>query len=97
MGNTLGLDIGIGSIGSALISDNNKVVYMGVRMFNPAQEASTSRIHRSQRRNLSRKRWRKEQLIDAFDDFGIVKKENPNERGNEGLSSVGRMSAVRGP
>lgn len=85
MGNTLGLDIGIGSIGSALISDNNKVVYMGVRMFNPAQEASTSRIHRSQRRNLSRKRWRKEQLIDAFDDFGIIKKENPNERGSKAL------------
>ncbi len=85
MGNTLGLDIGITSIGSALISDDNKVRYMGVRMFNQAQKASTSRTHRSQRRNLSRKRWRKEQLIDAFDDFGVIKKANPNERGSKSL------------
>ena len=58
MGNTLGLDIGITSIGTALLNDKD-VVYIGVRMFDSAQEASVSRKARSQRRNLSRKRWRK--------------------------------------
>lgn len=80
MSKTLGLDIGIGSIGSALITDN-KVTYMGVRMFNTAQEASISRSFRSQRRNLSRKRWRKEQLINAFDDFKIISKDEIKQNG----------------
>ena len=96
MSKTLGLDIGIGSIGSALINDN-KVEYMGVRMFEEADKAGGKdgkkqgknytgpRGHRSQRRNLSRKRWRKEQLIDAFDDFGIIKKTYPEERGYKSL------------
>ena len=83
MGNTLGLDIGITSIGTALLNEKN-VVYMGVRMFDSAQEASVSRKARSQRRNLSRKRWRKEQLLDAFDDFGVISK---NELKQEGYLS----------
>lgn len=80
MGNTLGLDIGITSIGAALLNEKD-VVYMGVRMFDSAQEASVSRKARSQRRNLSRKRWRKEQLIDAFDDFGIIAKDESKQEG----------------
>lgn len=80
MGNTLGLDIGITSIGTALLNDKD-VVYMGVRMFDSAQEASVSRKARSQRRNLSRKRWRKEQLLDAFDDFGVISKGESKQEG----------------
>ena len=80
MGNTLGLDIGITSIGTALLNEKD-VVYMGVRMFDSAQEASVSRKARSQRRNLSRKRWRKEQLLDAFDDFGLISKGESKQEG----------------
>ncbi len=80
MSKTLGLDIGIGSIGSALLNDD-KVLYMGVRMFNSANEASDSRLHRSQRRNLARKKWRKEQLLDAFADFGVLTKEEISQEG----------------
>lgn len=80
MDNTLGLDIGITSIGTALLNDKD-VVYMGVRMFDSAQEASVSRKARSQRRNLSRKRWRKEQLLDAFDDFGVISKGESKQEG----------------
>ncbi len=80
MSKTLGLDIGIGSIGSALLNDD-KVLYMGVRMFNSANEASDSRLHRSQRRNLARKKWRKEQLLDAFADFGVLTKEEIGQEG----------------
>lgn len=80
MGNTLGFDIGVTSIGTALLNDKD-VVYMGVRMFDSAQEASVSRKARSQRRNLSRKRWRKEQLLDAFDDFGVISKGESKQEG----------------
>ena len=79
MTKTLGLDIGIGSIGTALIGD--KLMYMGVRMFDQAKEASDSRINRSQRRNLSRKKWRKQQLLDAFDDFGVISKNESTQEG----------------
>ena len=75
MSKSLGLDIGIGSIGSALIEDDNNLLYMGVRSFNQAKEASESRNSRAQRRNIARKRWRKEQLKEAFTDFNILTKE----------------------
>ena len=68
-----GFDIGIGSTGSAVASGNN-MIYMGTHVFDTATEAKESRTHRSARRNLSRKKWRKQQLLDAFDDFGIISK-----------------------
>lgn len=77
---TLGLDIGIGSIGAAIIS-GNKVEYMGVRIFDSAKEASESRKNRSARRNLSRKKWRKQQLKNAFDDFGVISKSEMEQEG----------------
>lgn len=67
----VGMDIGIASCGIA-VSDGVNLLYDGTRKFNSAKEASDSRKNRSQRRNLSRKKWRKEQLLDAFDDFGML-------------------------
>lgn len=73
---TLGLDIGITSIGWCIIQqEKKKLIDLGVRMFEEAAQAKESRKNRSARRNLSRKRWRKNQLLDAFDDFGILSKE----------------------
>lgn len=77
---TLGLDIGIGSIGAAIITDK-KVEYMGVRIFKTADLAKTQRKIRGQRRNLSRKSWRKQQLRDAFDDFKILTNDEMNQQG----------------
>lgn len=81
MGDTLGLDIGIGSVGSFLLSDDNKIKYMGVRIFNPAKEASSARKARSQRRNLKRKKWRKEQLKELFNDFSVISKTEMSQDG----------------
>lgn len=70
---TLGLDIGITSVGSCAISNSGDLVEMSVRKFNEAKEASEARNNRSARRTLRRKKWRKEQLIAAFNDFNIIK------------------------
>lgn len=74
MGNlVLGLDIGITSIGWTLYDQNKKdLVDMGVRIFDEAAQAKESRDHRSARRNLRHKKWRKRQLLHAFVDFGII-------------------------
>ena len=50
-----GFDIGIGSTGVAVISDDGNLVYDGTHVFNTAEEASESRKNRGARRNLSRK------------------------------------------
>lgn len=71
----LGIDLGITSIGLALI-ENDNLIYSGVRMFNVAHEASDLRRNRSARRNLKRKSWRKKQLRKAFSDFGLISAED---------------------
>ena len=66
-----GFDIGIASTGSA-VSDGKNIIYMGTHVFNEATEAKEPRLNRGARRNLARKKWRKDQLKDAFDDFGVL-------------------------
>ena len=79
---TLGLDIGIGSVGWALIDqEEGKLIDMGVRLFEEAKPAADPRKNRSARRTLRRKKWRKQQLKDAFDDFGILSKTEINKEG----------------
>lgn len=74
---TLGLDLGITSIGWALIDPaNNRLVDMGVRLFEQANAAADSRKNRSARRNIRRKAWRKKQVKNAFVDFGLLNKED---------------------
>lgn len=54
-------DIGIGSTGVA-ISDGNHLIYDGTHVFEQAAEAKDARLVRSARRNLARKKWRKQQI-----------------------------------
>ena len=70
--NVFGLDIGIASVGTA-VSDGKDLLYFGSHVFNVAEEAKEPRKNRSARRNTARKRWRKEQLLDAFSDFNVLK------------------------
>ncbi len=59
MGKVLGLDIGIASVGWSLIdTDNNKIIDMGVRLFNSADASNNQqrRESRSARRTLRRKK-----------------------------------------
>ena len=76
-----GFDIGIGSTGVAVISDDGNLVYDGTHVFNKAEEASESRKNRGVRRNLSRKKWRKNQLLEAFDDFNVLSKQETSQNG----------------
>ena len=75
----IGFDIGITSIGAAVAADHD-LKYLGVRVFNAANEASDSRTHRSARRNLARKKWRKQQLGIAFEDFGLLTHDQINSK-----------------
>lgn len=76
-----GFDIGIGSTGVAVISDDGNLVYDGTHVFNTAEEASESRKNRGARRNLSRKKWRRNQLLEAFDDFNVLSKQETSQNG----------------
>lgn len=76
-----GFDIGIGSTGVAVISDDGNLAYDGTHVFNTAEEASESRKNRGARRNLSRKKWRKNQLLEAFDDFNVLSKQETSQNG----------------
>ncbi len=80
MSTTFSYDIGIASIGSAVEKDN-KLIYMGTRVFNEAISAKEARINRSARRTTRRKTWRKRQMKDAFIDFGVISKQEFNTPG----------------
>lgn len=83
--NTVSFDIGIGSVGWAVIdTDHAKLIEMGSRIFNSATAAQDPRLNRSARRTQRRRKWREKQLLDAFVDFGLITKE---EREAEGFLS----------
>lgn len=70
---TIGYDIGITSIGWSVIDvENNQLIDQGVRLFKEAESAQSRRIHRSSRRTIRRKKWRKEEFKQALVDFEIV-------------------------
>lgn len=77
----LGLDIGITSIGWSIIDEvKGKLLDMGVHMFEQAIPAQEVRLNRSARRTLRRRNWRKKQLKNAFVEFGLISKEELNQR-----------------
>ena len=93
---TLGLDIGKASIGWAAIDQENaKLIDMGVRLFKEATPAAQPRLKRSARRTLRRKKWRKQQLLAAFNDFGIIDSTALNQPGY--LSYTTDNETVRRP
>ena len=80
---TLGLDLGIGSLGWSLIDFQNKqIVDGGVVLWNVPQEPKNKkslckkrREYRSVRRNLQRKKNRKKECLKLFKEFNLI----PNE------------------
>ena len=77
----LGLDIGITSIGWSIIDEvRGKLLDMGVHMFEQATPAQEVRLNRSARRTLRRRNWRKKQLKNAFVEFGLISKDEINQR-----------------
>lgn len=81
-GLTLGLDIGIGSVGYALLDlTKNKIIFTGVRCFSSGENpkdgkslAEPRRMSRSARRRLRRRRTRLNQLLRALSDSGVSSK-----------------------
>ena len=69
---SIGLDIGTGSVGWAVIDKNYRILrakgknLLGVRLFDPAQTAEERRGFRTTRRRLSRRRWRLRLLNEIF-------------------------------
>lgn len=87
----VGYDIGITSVGWALIGkdgDKYNLIEDGSVLFNEAVEASEARTSRSARRNRRRKTWRLDQLKDAFDDFGVIKKSELALKGYTNFSAT---------
>ena len=77
---TIGLDIGIGSVGWAAIDQKNaNLIDMGIRLFETATEASVPRKNRSARRTLRRNKWRRDQMKNAFVEYGLISKEDIND------------------
>lgn len=70
---SLGLDVGITSVGWSVIDhEQNKLIEFGSRIFPEAIAAQERRSYRSQRRNLRRKKWRKQQLKNVFVEYGLL-------------------------
>ncbi|CAK1227653.1 CRISPR-Cas system type-II protein Cas9 (Cas9) [Fructobacillus cardui] len=79
MGYNIGLDIGTGSVGWAVLTDEGKLArakgknLIGVRLFDSAQSAAQRRSYRTTRRRLSRRKWRLRLLENIFsDEIGMI-------------------------
>lgn len=84
MNYTLGLDIGISSIGWAVLEnditgESEKIADLGVRIFDAAEHRQTGaslaaprREARSSRRRLRRRRHRKERIRNLLVDYGVI-------------------------
>lgn len=70
----IGLDIGTGSVGWAVIDGEGRLLHFkgrptwGSRIFPSADPASTARIHRGVRRRYARRRWRLDLLEGLFQE-----------------------------
>lgn len=79
MGKVLGLDVGIASVGWSIIDTKaNKIVDMGVRLFESADAANNQqrREARAARRNIRRKKYRLRSVEELFMNYGF---ESPND------------------
>lgn len=73
MGIKVGLDIGIASVGWAIVDDNQSVVDSGVRLFDSADASKNEvrRTHRGIRRSLRRKAHRIERFDKLWTNHGL--------------------------
>ncbi len=91
----LGLDVGITSVGWALIDDStNNLVEFGVRRFDQATAASEARVNRSARRTNRRKNWRKQQIKNAFNDFNIIQNEEMMKKGYSDFTATHKSKTL---
>ena len=71
---SIGLDMGTGSVGWSVVDEQGKLLHFkkqptwGSRLFDSAQPASETRVHRGQRRRYVRRRWRLNLLQDLFSE-----------------------------
>lgn len=78
---SISFDLGVGSIGWAVVDENNILVkkggknLWGVRLFDSAETSLDRRNHRSSRRTLNKKHWRIHLLIQELKNYVI--KEDP--------------------
>jgi len=80
---TIGLDIGIASVGWAVINnDENRIENLGVRIFKKAEDPKTGkspnfdrRLARGSRRRLRRRAIRMQKIKDLFLKYGLVNSE----------------------
>ncbi|MDD1359976.1 type II CRISPR RNA-guided endonuclease Cas9 [Metamycoplasma hyosynoviae] len=73
---TIGLDLGVGSVGWSIIDSNNKVVDLGSRLFDEPNLALDRRAFRSRRRMIRRKTYRNNKfykLVLKYSDIFNVK------------------------
>lgn len=78
----LGLDLGVGSIGSAVIELDNEnnakdIIDAGVRIFEVSEGAEERRLKRTARKNLVRTKKRLELLAKKLFENGLWPNENP--------------------
>ena len=78
----LGLDLGVGSIGSAIIELDNEgnakdIIDAGVRIFEVSEGAEERRLKRTARKNLVRTKKRLELLAKKLFENGLWPDENP--------------------
>ena len=88
MNYTLGLDIGIASIGWAVLRNDEqeepcRIENLGVRIFDKAEQPKTGaslaaprRQKRSQRRTIRRRRFRKERIRNLIASVGLMSRED---------------------
>lgn len=75
---TLGLDIGIGSVGWGLVDENRDIIDAGVRIFPEADVSNNDgrRTMRGTRRLLRRRAHRLERIKYLLKEYGIIKNSN---------------------
>jgi CRISPR-associated endonuclease Csn1 len=74
----LGLDLGVSSIGSAIIDDEDrKVLDLGVRIFNVSEGGAKRREKRTMRKNTVRTARRMKTLAKILFDNGLYPSDNP--------------------
>ncbi|WP_373436612.1 type II CRISPR RNA-guided endonuclease Cas9 [Metamycoplasma equirhinis] len=76
---TIGFDLGVGSVGWAIINNDNKIINWGSRLFSEPQLAEDRRIQRSIRRMHRRKQYKNEKFYNIVlrykEEFGFSSKE----------------------
>lgn len=99
---SLGIDVGIGSVGVAVIdNDKNIIEYLNSRIFDSSENAKTKdsicqdrRGSRGVRRNIRRRHHRKERLKWLFEKYGITTEEKLNNWYRNGNAIYEKIASI---